>query len=147
MGADPYWYFVEYREDVRSALSVLREQEFMAGRYNPVVPFPSFPISSNSPAPGPQHSSPEEALASTEADGTRSILDVLTISDTPQLCAATPLDSQILMSLYGTKTPSKEQVEQNMSFMDSVDRGHCVYFFVYENGLPKEIFFGGYSFD
>ncbi len=31
--------------------------------------------------------------------------------------------------------------------MESIERGHCVYFFIYENGEPKEIFFGGFSFD
>jgi hypothetical protein len=122
-------------------------RKFTAGRYNPVIPFPLFPISPNSPGPGPQHASAEEALNSADADGTRSIVDIFFISDTAQLFAATPLGSEKLMELYGTATPSKKQIERNMTFMDSVARGHCVYFTVYKDGLPSEIFFGGYSFD
>ena len=147
MGASPYWYFVDYQENVGDALNSLRQREFTAGRYNPAIPFPLFPVSANSPGPGPQHASAEEALNSADADGTRSILDIFFISDTAQLFAATPLGPEKLMELYGTATPSKKQVERNMTFMDSVPRGHCVYFTVYKDGLPSEIFFGGYSFD
>ncbi len=147
MGAHPYWYFVEYQKNVGNALNALREREFRAGRYNPVTPFIDFPIAANSPAPGPQHSSPQGALASAEEEGTRSILDISAVSDTPDFCVASPLDAKVLKSVYGTTTPSRAQVEKDMAFMESIERGHCVYFFIYENGEPKEIFFGGFSFD
>jgi len=147
MGADPYWYFVEYQKNVDRALKALREREFRAGRYNPVTPFIDFPIEVNSPAPGARHSSPQEALASAEEAGTRSILDIAAVSDTPDFFVASPLDAEVLKSMYGTTTPSRAQVEKDMAFMESIERGHCVYFFIYEDGEPKEIFFGGFSFD
>lgn len=62
MGAHPYWYFVDYQEDVSKALDELREREFQAGRYNPVQRFPDFSAGPDGPAPGPQHDSIEEAL-------------------------------------------------------------------------------------
>ncbi len=39
MGGHPYWYFVPYSENPKVALEALREREFKAGRYNPVLPF------------------------------------------------------------------------------------------------------------
>ena len=63
MGAEPYFYFVEYNPDINAALQELREREFEAGRYNPVMRslYSLFPIGPDSPAPGAQHDSIEEA--------------------------------------------------------------------------------------
>jgi hypothetical protein len=44
MGGHPWFYFVDYEPDVNAALQKLREREFRAGRYNPVVWFPEFPV-------------------------------------------------------------------------------------------------------
>jgi hypothetical protein len=44
MGSSPYWYFVDYEDDFNSTLQKLRERDFKAGRYNPVIPMPEFPI-------------------------------------------------------------------------------------------------------
>jgi hypothetical protein len=38
-------------------------------------------------------------------------------------------------------------IEQDMSFMEDLERGHCVYTLAYKDGKPDEIFFAGYSFD
>ena len=59
MGAVPYRYFVKYQPDVDAALQELREREFRAGRYNPVLPFP---FHTESPAPGARHRTIREAL-------------------------------------------------------------------------------------
>ena len=75
MGASPYFYFVDYEPNIQSALDNLRDREFRAGRYNPVMPFPPFPIDASSPAPGAQHATIDQALTDSDADGTRSILD------------------------------------------------------------------------
>ena len=40
MGGHPYWYTVDYQEDISAALNALRKREFVAGRYNPVTPYP-----------------------------------------------------------------------------------------------------------
>lgn len=66
MGAHPYWYAVKYRPDIDAALDDLRDREFRAGRYNPVMPFIDFPITSTSPAPGPRHRSIQDAIAASD---------------------------------------------------------------------------------
>jgi hypothetical protein len=59
MGSTPYCYTVPYENDYNTALQKLREREFEAGRYNPVVPFPDFPLDKDSESPGKKHSSIE----------------------------------------------------------------------------------------
>jgi hypothetical protein len=147
MGAHPYWYAVEYRPDVDAALHELREREFRAGRYNPVMRFIDFPITQASPAPGAQHRTIEEALADTDADGTRSILDISGIADEPDFSVAYPLSPEMLQDLYGTTQPSLAAVEANMDFFDDVERGQCIYIVCYTVGMPTELFFAGYSYD
>src|SRR6266446_5654427 len=107
MGAHPYWYTVKYRPDVEVALDELREREFRAGRYNPVMPFIDFPITAASPAPGAQHRTIQDVFADADADGTRSILDIADIADTPDFGVAAPLDREVLEDLYGTDQPTR----------------------------------------
>ena len=147
MGAHPYWYFVKHQPNTQRALDELREREFRAGRYNPVMPFLEFPIGPGAPAPGAQHDSIEEALEDAMEDGTRSILDIAAVGDVPDFCTAGPILEGILESLYGTSEPTREMVEQNMDFLEDLERGHCVYIVIYKNGKPDELFFAGYSFD
>jgi hypothetical protein len=147
MGAEPYFYFVKYKPDVNAALQELRQREFQAGRYNPVVPFLDFPLGPHSPAPGAQHDSIAEAMEDSDADGTRSILDLDHISDEPEFCAATPLDEDYLQELYGTPRPTRAMLERNMDFFEEIDRGQGVYVVAYKDDRPDEILFAGYSFD
>jgi hypothetical protein len=147
MGAHPYWYVVKYQPDTDAALQALREREFSAGRYNPVMPFIDFPIGPNSQAPGAQHDSIEEAMEDADADGTRSILDLDHIGDEPDFCTAVPLDEAVLQDLYGTTRPTRAQVEANMDFLEDVERGHGVVITLYRDGEPDELMFAGYSFD
>lgn len=147
MGADPYWYFVPYKENVTEALQELRQREFSAGRYNPVIAFPEFPLGPNSPSPGGQHATIDEAREEAAEDGTRSILDLHYISKYPEIFAVTPLDLEALFDLYDTDRPTHEMVEANMEFLDDIERGQGIYFIIYENDMPIEIFFGGYSID
>lgn len=147
MGAHPYWYVVKYQPDVNSALQSLRRREFAAGRYNPVMPFIPFPLGPNSPAPGAQHGSIEEAMEDADADGTRSILDLDHVADEPDFCAAAPLPDDVLLDLYGTTQPTRQAVEGNMDFLEDVERGQGVYVTLYRDGKPDELFFAGYSFD
>src|SRR5262249_44951519 len=141
------WYFVKYQPDVENALNELREQEFRAGRYNPVIRFLQFPISPNSPAPGPQHASIEDAFADAAEDGTRSILDIFAVAEEPEFGTAAPLSKDVLQELYGTTQPTREMIEQNMDFFDDLERGHSVYTVAYKDEKPDELFFAGYSFD
>lgn len=147
MGAHPYWYAVKYRPEVDAALNDLREREFQAGRYNPVMPFIDFPITPASPAPGPRHRTIDEAIDASDASGTRSILDIAGIADEPDFGVACPLPAEVLVSLYGTDQPTLDAVEGNMDFLDDVERGHAVYVVCYTNGTPSDLLFAGYSFD
>ena len=147
MGGEPYWYFVKYKPDLDCVLQELRDREFKAGRYNPATPFLKFPIDPNRPGPGAQHDSIEEAMEDSDADGTRSILDIQSIADEPDFCVAMPLNKQRLEELYGTAEPTRQMIEDNMDFLEDVDRGHCVYILAHKDGKPDEVLFAGYSFD
>ena len=149
MGAEPYYYFVPYQPNVAAALQALRQREFEAGRYNPVMPFLAghLPLGPDSPAPGRQHASIAEALEAADADGTLSILDIEGLSDTPSLGVAVKLRDEILSRLYGTTRPSRAQVEAAMDFLDDIERGHAVYLVLYDGDAPSEILFAGYSCD
>ncbi|HEX8795865.1 MAG TPA: hypothetical protein VF765_33175 [Polyangiaceae bacterium] len=148
MGGHPYWYFVPYESDVQHALDTLRAREFKAGRYNPVIPFLEF----GDPAflqqqPGAKHGSIDEALEASAEDGTRSILDISRVSDSPDFCAAAPVPPDQLREFFGTERPTHEMLPGSGDLFESIDRGHCVYVVVYEGDRPKELFFAGYSFD
>jgi hypothetical protein len=149
MGAEPYWYFEKYNGNVDATLQVLRQREFKAGRYHPVIMFPSelFPIGPHSPAPGAQHASIEDAMEDAAEEGTRSILDLDHVSDEPEFCAVAPLPNEMLDELYGTTQPSRAMVEPNMDFLEDIERGQGVYIILYNDGKPEEICFAGYSFD
>ncbi len=147
MGGHPWFYFVPYDEDINAALQRLRQQEFEAGRYNPAVWFPEFPVTPATESPGAQHDSIEEAQEEADADGTRSILDMERISDTPDFGAVTPLQKEELLDLFGTDKPTREMLEANDDLFEPIERGQGIYIIVYKNDQPSEIFFAGYSYD
>ncbi|MBW4669901.1 MAG: hypothetical protein KME60_21430 [Cyanomargarita calcarea GSE-NOS-MK-12-04C] len=177
MGAEPYFYFVEYQPNINAALEALREGEFRAGRYNPVIPFLDFPINPNSPKPGAKHSSIEMAIKAANADGTRSIIDIYRVSEFPfphnklqslndvqaiyeemkiLFHTTFPLTTSELLNLFGTDEPTHEMVESIIieelgpvafDFWDSIERGTSKHIVLYEESQPSEIFFAGYSFD
>ena len=148
MGGHIYYYAVPYESDIDHALQALRTREFEAGRYNPVIPFLEFEIDASlTPSPGKQHASIQEALDASEADGTRSILDIQRIGDRPDYGAAVPLSSERLNELYATDKPTREMVTDNMDFFEEVERGQAIYFVLYRGGKPSEIFFAGMSYD
>jgi hypothetical protein len=135
MGAHSYCYYTKYQPDLNAALQNLRSQEFQAGRYNPVIPFPDYPITPNSPTPGAQHLSMEDALMAVSPDGTRSIIDIMKVSNKPCplsseefesallgeidnailgeiFCTAFPLTSDELIALFNTEKPTHEMVDE-----------------------------------
>jgi hypothetical protein len=146
MGAVPYRYFVAYQPDIDAALQQLREQEFRAGRYNPVLPFPPFPVGPHTPAPGAQHRTIRAAVRAAGADGTRSILDLERVATEPKFGAVAPLPAAVLLDLYGTTRPTREMVEQGAD-SESIERGQGIYIVCYQEGQPTEIFFAGLSCD
>ena len=146
MGGHPWWYLVPYQENVQASLDALREREFKAGRYNPAEDFPKFPVDLGH-APGCKHDSIEDAREDSDADGTRSILDVSQLSDKPDYDAVAPLDDDELMEFFGTTRPSAEDVEDCDDLFEQIERGQGIYLIVYENDQPAQIYFAGYSSD
>ncbi len=147
MGAHPYWYFTEYNADIDAALQTLRQREFEAGRYNPVIRYVPFPIGAASPSPGAQHGSIDEAMDAADADGTRSILDIEHVGNEPDYGVACRLLDDELEYLYETTKPTREMIEANMDFFDSIERGQAIYIVVYREGEPHGLLFAGYSYD
>src|ERR1700674_170072 len=111
MGGHAWLYFVPYQADISAALQALRQREFHAGRYNPAV---RFPMDLDAPSPGAQHASIEEALEASDADGTRSILDMERIGQSPGLGVVVPLPRERLVELYDTHQPTRQMIEKNM---------------------------------
>ncbi len=132
MGAEPYQYLVDYEDDIHVALTKLRKQVFESGEFNGADLNPS---------------TPEEALEMATEDGTRSILDIMTISDEPKFCAAAPLTAEEFQEYFGTDKPTAEMVEENDRFWDGLERGMARCVIIYEGDVPKMLLFAGYSFD
>lgn len=148
MGGHPYFYSVNYEPDANAALQKLRQREFKAGRYNPVIMFPDFPVDESSPTPGPQHGSIEEAFDAAEEDGTRSILDLMQVADEPDFCVAVRLKAEELTTIFGTDKPTEKMVQDNFDdLLETIERGQGICFAIYENEQPTELIFAGYSFD
>ena len=105
MGGHPWWYLVPFEKDAAKSLGALRQREFKAGRYNPAEPFPGFPVDPRH-TPGCKHASIDEAREDSDANGTRSILDVSRISERPDYDAVARLHDDELMELFGTTKPT-----------------------------------------
>jgi hypothetical protein len=148
MGGHAYFYFVPYQNDLQRALDELREREFKAGRYNPVLPFIKFrePAFSRQ-SPGAKHKTIKAAVKASAEDGTRSILDISKVGDRSDYGIAGPLSLESVEDLYGTTQPTREMVEDDLGFLEDVERGKCVYVVLYKNGDPSEVCFAGYSYD
>jgi hypothetical protein len=149
MGGHPYYYYVPYQNDLGAALDELREREFAAGRYNPVMPFIVFeePAFSKQRAE-PEHESIDEAMEAADADGTRSILDISDISDTDDYGVAWRVGPEEAERRFGSEQPTRAQVKDGFGeLLEDIERGKCRYVVVYEDGEPREILFAGYSYD
>lgn len=147
MGAHAYYYFVPFEPDRNAALTRLRAREFEAGRYNPAMPFLTFPIEEGSPAPGPQHDSIQEAIEVAGEDGTRSILDIVLVDSKANHRVAAPLSDARLEQLFGTTRPTRAMIEGNHDVFEDIERGQCVVITAFVDDQPSEYFFAGYSFD
>jgi hypothetical protein len=148
MGSQPYYYFVKYNPDINAALQELRAREFNAGRYNPVIEHPDFPIGPDSPSPGAQHKSIRLALKAASYDGTRSILDLDHVSETPDYGAVAPFPAEELDRIFGTQQPTHEMIEQSDELFETIEeRSQGYYIIAYRDGRPDELYFVGYSAD
>ncbi len=177
MGGVPWMYFVAHEPDVQGALDGLKEREFRAGRYYPVMEM----LDPAEPAPsGAGHASIEAAREAAADNGTRSILDMDHVAtgfhapvslhdrmmqmgarmveggeefsedelrDSLGFGVVSPVSPESLLRLYGTETPSRRMVEEARDFLHDVERGTGVYIVLYDGATPTEICFAGYSYD
>jgi hypothetical protein len=110
-------------------------------------------VDANAPAPGRQHASIDEALDASEADGTRSILDIAQVADAPfdgsqqPFFTAFPVAESDLQAWFGTTRPTRENLENNDSMFEQLERGSAIYIVLFADNQPSEILFAGYSFD
>jgi hypothetical protein len=132
MGAEFYDYTVPYEPDVQAALDKLRRRVFESKEFNGAEFAPP---------------TPEAAFELTDADGTRSILDITRISDQPDFCCAAPLSPEELERYFGTPKPTEEMVRDSDDFVEDLERGMARYVILYEDDEPSGIYFAGYSFD
>lgn len=132
MGAEPYEYTVPYHPDVQGALDALRRRVFDSKAFNGAEFDPP---------------TPEDAFEMTDADGTRSILDITRISDEPDFCCASPVSPEQLERYFGTQRPTATMVQRCGEFWEDIERGMARYVILYEADEPKGIYFAGYSFD
>src|SRR5579871_6336459 len=96
MGAHFWSHVVPFRDDIGAVLKNLREREFRAGRfYQPDEIHPGFPgrLFGRKPYKPKPPKTIEEAIkrADSVATGTRSILDMERISETPDFGTLSPL--------------------------------------------------------
>jgi hypothetical protein len=132
MGAEAYQYTVPYEPDVQAALDKLRRRVFASKEFNGAEFDPP---------------TPEAALEVTDADGTRSILDISRISDDPDFYCAAPFSDEELEDYFGTTKPTVDMVEEADDFWEDLERGMARYVILYEGDEPNAIYFAGYSFD
>jgi hypothetical protein len=168
MGATTWNYFVPYEADTEGALQRLRQQVFRDGKYGSGIPAPKEmkaafeQLIAQSPNPElarqqmeqamaqmeqlrhlmpPEQTKPdtiEELLEQRAESGTHSILDIQRISSVPDFGAVCPMASEDLQNLFATDKPTRKLV---------AERWQGIYFTVYRDGMPDELFFMGTSGD
>ncbi len=133
MGAEFWINFVPYQANIGKALQELREQLFYQKKYRWADEF--------------EGNSIDDLLEDImEGGGTASAIDMLKMADEPEMLACAPLSKLLIIDLYRTDEPTTAQVEQK-PFFDHIERGHGCYVVTYENGVPSQICFAGYSWD
>ncbi|SPE59917.1 conserved hypothetical protein [Verrucomicrobia bacterium] len=150
MGGEFWSYVVPYQENIQAALEKLREQEFQAGRFwQPSEVGPGFfgRMLGRGPSKPKPPATIREAIKLSEATGTRSILDMERISDTPALGAVSAIPPDELQRLFGTAQPTLDAIEHSDEFVEGLERGQGVYIVLYRDGKPDGIYFAGYSYD
>jgi hypothetical protein len=148
MSGDAYYYVVPYGEGPEAALEALIEREFHAGRYYPASKTVQFPLSDESPAPGPKHANVAAARRAAGARGTCSILDVDEVGVEQRPFVAERIAEALLKSVLGTTRPSRAQVFENLFFLtEDLERGRCRYIVLHADDRPQEILFVGISYD
>ncbi len=161
MGASGWKYFVPYQPDLNKALHDLHQKVFEANAYH-------FPLEVHFTVEEYQSMSEEALTAKIEElrkaqrrpqsidellrmngeTGTHSIIDIESVSDTPDFGKVAPLSQQQLLRLFNTDSPTHTMIEARVDDLYTLRRRwQGTYIIVYKDHQPDEIFFIGYSGD
>ncbi len=173
MGAEAWVSRVAYQPDIGVALRVARWEAFHAGRYTQAAePEPRLRamaedeyVAWRAAEYGPDFGGevarmewqaaqidpvdPDSLLASRPFDGTGSVIDMTGVAATPEHGMVAPIPDGMLDAMFGTRTPSTEEVEAAVAAdrLDLYGRGEGTYIVGYLDGIPEVIFFVGRSGD
>ncbi|HTB85545.1 MAG TPA: hypothetical protein VK742_17995 [Candidatus Sulfotelmatobacter sp.] len=99
----------------------------------------------------------DELLEEQGESGTHSILDIQRISPVPEFGAVSPMPAERLSEIFGTDKPTRKMVESKLGDCREAhdlvenplvtERWQGVYFILYRDGKPAELFFMGTSGD
>lgn len=161
MGASGWKYFVPYSPDINRALHDLRQKVFETNAYH-------FPLEVHFTVEEYQSLSEEALTAKIEElrkaqrrpqsidellrmngeTGTHSIIDIESVSATPDYGKVAPLSQQQLLQLFNTDSPTHTMIEARVDDLYTLrQRWQGTYIVVYQDHQPDEIFFIGYSGD
>ena len=132
MGAEGYIWVTKYKKNLADALETARMEVFASGKFIGADKLPA---------------SIEKAIELGAESGTGSLLDIVTVSEAPEICAVCPVDTEELLEFFGTERPTIEQIEKSVSFWASFDRGEARAITLYEKGQPARICFAGWTID
>jgi hypothetical protein len=166
MGASGWAYFVPFQVDIAKVLQKLRDEVFQRGDYFKPDEFYSALLDSEVAENLPlevrdsleeqieemrsrsEPDSIEELIEMSAESGTHSILDIKGISNEPDFGTAAPLTDEELVQLFGTTKPTKSIVEGKISEIQLLRSSwQGTYIVLYEDKMPKEILFAGFSGD
>ena len=143
MGASTWDYFTDYEDDAGAALQKLREKVFREGQYE----WKPKPDSSMNPR------TIDDLCEERGESGTHSILDIQGVSPEPEFGAVCPMPVVRLQELFDTDQPTRKMLEEKQGDEELIEdpvvseRWQGIYFTVYRDGRPNEIYFIGTSGD
>jgi hypothetical protein len=147
MGGEPWKTRAPFHPDIAHVLDETRHRVFRDGWYYQERPFATLEELDEFFLRDPRE---DEEWTGEGATGTQSILDIRGVSSRIASGVAAPLADEKLRDLFGTTTPTSEQLteERESELYEMLPtRGECLYVVVYEGGKPSEVVFYGYSWD
>ena len=132
MGAENYMWVTRYQKSLAKALDMARRETFAAGKFLGAEKMPK---------------SIAAAVEAAAEVGTGSLLDIIRVSKTPELCSVCPVSAKERKAFFGTEHPDGSEIADAMDFWESFDRGMARAVTLYEQGRPVKICFAGWTLD
>jgi hypothetical protein len=166
MGASGWSYFTSYQENIVKAFQELQQKVFESGNYGHACQYSSEMLNQY-----PQLKASAEALKKLDdqrlkdygpikaiddlrkafaEEGTHTIIDIERIHSKPDFGVAYPAPQEIIQKVFGTPKPTHQDIEsKKYQLLEAlnIERWQATYLIVYENNIPKEIYFEGCSGD